>query len=217
MVPTTLDGVPQLSWPLVLGINLLLLSGFALQHSIMARPGFKRWWTRFIPAAAERSTYVLASSLALIAMFVWWQPLGGMIWQVSDSLGRALLYTGYAAGWMLVLYSTFLINHFDLFGLRQSWLAFSQQPYSELRFVTPWLYRLVRHPLYLGWLLVMWMTPDMSAAHLLFAAMTTAYTFVGMHLEERDLENAHPSYAAYKQKVPMIIPTKRACAPEAIS
>lgn len=208
-VPTTLDGPRQSPWLTAALIDVGLLALFALQHSIMARPAFKRWWTQFIPQAAERSTYVLLSSLALIAVFVWWQPLGGAIWQIEGELGRGLFYAGFAAGWMIVLWSTFLINHFDLFGLRQVWLAFTHQPYSELSFVTPWIYQFIRHPLYLGWLLVVWCTPDMTVAHLLFAALITAYVFIGIRLEERDLRAAHPDYADYQRKVPMIVPSIR--------
>ncbi|MEM1229300.1 MAG: methanethiol S-methyltransferase [Pseudomonadota bacterium] len=205
-VPTTLDGHRLLPWGSALGINLGLLTLFALQHSVMARPAFKRWWTRLIPAAIERSTYVLASSLALIAVFVFWQPLGGMVWQLEHPTVRAALFTAYGAGWALVLYATFLINHFDLFGLRQVWLAYRSKPYTQLKFVTPWLYRIIRHPLYLGWLMVFWFTPTMSLAHLLFAVVTTAYLFVGIRLEESDLKREHPGYADYQQRVPMIVP-----------
>ena len=208
-VPTTLDGMPQIDWLHAVSINVGLLTLFALQHSIMARPAFKRWWTQYVPAAVERSTYVLFSSLALIAMFVWWQPLGGEIWEVEHAIGRNALYAAYGLGWLIVLYSTFLINHFDLFGLRQVWLEFQGKPYTELSFVMPWLYRIIRHPLYFGWLMVAWMTPTMSSAHLLFAGMVTAYIFVGIRLEERDLRAAHPDYAAYQKAVPMIVPRMR--------
>ena len=205
-VPTTLDGPRETSLTLALLTNVGLLALFAVQHSVMARPTFKRWWTKIIPAAAERSTYVLLSSLALFAVFAWWEPLGGMIWEVENSLGQVALYSGFAAGWGVVFLSTFLINHFDLFGLRQSWLAFKNQPYTELNFVMPWLYRVVRHPLYFGWLMVMWFTPTMSIAHLLFAGILTAYIFIGIYLEERDLRAAHSGYAGYQKQVPMIIP-----------
>ncbi|MFK7915475.1 MAG: methanethiol S-methyltransferase [Pseudomonadales bacterium] len=208
-VPVTLDAAPQTDWLTAALIDVGLLALFALQHSIMARPAFKRWWTRFIPKSAERSTYVLFSSLALGAIFAWWEPLGGEIWRIDGDLGRGLLYAGFAAGWAVVLWSTFLINHFDLFGLRQVWLAFTQQPYSELKFVTPWVYQVIRHPLYLGWLLVIWCTPDMTVAHLLFAALVTGYIFMGIYLEERDLCDAHPDYADYRRRVPMILPSLR--------
>ena len=205
-VPTTLDGPREVSLTLALLTNVSLLAAFAVQHSVMARPAFKRWWTRIIPGEIERSTYVLASSLALFAVFAWWQPMGGTVWHVENTGGRTALYAAFGLGWAVVLYSTFLINHFDLFGLRQVWLAFRDQPYTELKFVMPWMYRIIRHPLYFGWLMVMWFTPTMSVAHLLFALLTTGYIFVGIYLEERDLKAAHPDYADYQQQVPMIVP-----------
>lgn len=208
-VPTTLDGPREVSLTMALLTNLGLLAAFAMQHSIMARPAFKRWWTTIIPAAAERSTYVLFSSLALFAVFIWWEPLGGSVWHIENTYGQIAMYSGFALGWGVVLYSTFLINHFDLFGLRQVWLAYTNKPYTELKFVMPWMYRIIRHPLYFGWLMVMWLTPTMSAAHLLFAITCTAYIFIGIYLEERDLKAAHPDYAQYQKQVPMIVPGVR--------
>jgi protein-S-isoprenylcysteine O-methyltransferase Ste14 len=173
----------------------------------MARPFFKRWLTRWIPESAERSTYVLFSSLALIALFLFWQPLGGVVWDVRDPLWQAVLYALFAFGWLLVLVSTFLINHFDLFGLRQVWLQLRARPYRPLKFGTPGPYKLVRHPLYLGWLFAFWATPTMTGTHLLFAFMTTAYILVAIQLEERDLVTAlGDDYVQYRRKVPMIIP-----------
>jgi len=172
----------------------------------MARQGFKRLLTHVIPAAAERSTYVLASSLALLLLFSQWRPLGGEIWNVQNEIGRALLYGGFAFGWLLVLVTTFVINHFDLFGLRQVWLHFRGQPQRPLQFVTPILYRIVRHPLYVGWLCTFWSTPTMTATHLLFALVTSAYILVAIQLEERDLMRAHPEYAEYRRRVPMLVP-----------
>lgn len=205
--PTTLDGPAAGSLWSALAINIGLLTAFALQHSIMARPAFKRWWTQYVPQAAERSTYVLFSSLALIAMFVLWQPLGGPIWNVTAPIGQAVLYGLFGLGWAIVLVSTFLINHFDLFGLRQVWLEFRGKPYTPLEFKTPWLYKYVRHPLYVGWLLVFWATPTMTAAHLLFAVMTTVYILVAIHLEERDLVDHHgDDYVNYRKRVPMLVP-----------
>jgi protein-S-isoprenylcysteine O-methyltransferase Ste14 len=179
---------------------------FAVQHSVMARPAFKRWWTRIVPEAAERSTYVLFSSLALIALFWFWQPMGGVIWEVSAPLGVDIAYAIYAAGWALLLYCTFLIDHFDLFGLRQVWLQLVGRPFTPLAFKTPWLYRQMRHPLYVGWLMIFWATPRMTVTHLVFAVMTTAYILVAIQLEERDLIAAHPEYAEYKKRVPMLVP-----------
>ena len=160
-VPTTLDGPTELPIAKAIGINSLLLGLFAVQHSVMARPAFKRWWTRIIPQPAERSTYVLASSLALILLFWQWRPLGGVVWDIHAPAGRALMYAGFAFGWGLVLLTTFLINHFDLFGLRQVWLHLLGRPYEPLTFSTPWLYRYVRHPLYVGWLVTFWAAPTL--------------------------------------------------------
>jgi protein-S-isoprenylcysteine O-methyltransferase Ste14 len=207
LVPVTLDGIPRLGTGAALAIDFGLLGLFAVQHSLMARPFFKRWLTRWIPESAERSTYVLFSSLALIALFLFWQPLGGVVWDVRDPLWQAVLYALFAFGWLLVLVSTFLINHFDLFGLRQVWLQLRARPYRPLKFGTPGPYKLVRHPLYLGWLFAFWATPTMTGTHLLFAFMTTAYILVAIQLEERDLVTAlGDDYVQYRRKVPMIIP-----------
>ena len=207
VVPVTMDGEPALSSGKALTIDLLLLGAFAIQHSLMARPFFKRWLTRFIPESAERSTYVLVSSLALIALFWFWQPLGGMVWDVEDPVARGVLYGVYAFGWLLVLVSTFLINHFDLFGLRQVWLQLVGKRYTPLRFGTPGPYKLVRHPLYLGWLFCFWATPTMTGTHLLFAFMTTAYILVAIQFEEKDLvASLGEDYRRYQGRVPMIIP-----------
>jgi len=206
IVPKSLDSGPTDSWPIALAIDLALLLVFALQHSVMARPGFKRLFTKIVPVQIERSTYVLASSLALLLVFWQWRPLGGTIWDVQNDVGRAVLYAGFAFGWALVLITTFVINHFDLFGLRQTWRAFRGQPQTGLRFVTPVLYRIVRHPLYVGWLFAFWSTPTMTVTHLLFAVTTTAYILVAIQLEERDLMEAHPEYAAYRRRVPMLVP-----------
>jgi protein-S-isoprenylcysteine O-methyltransferase Ste14 len=175
----------------------------------MARQPFKRMLTRFIPEAAERATYVLASSLALIALFAFWQPLGGIVWATTNPIAVTLLYAGFAAGWMIVLLSTFLINHFDLFGMRQVWFYLTGKPYTHLPFKTPFFYRYVRHPLYFGWLLAFWMTPVMTAAHLFFAVMTTGYILIAIQLEERDLVSIYGNtYLNYRERVPMIIPVR---------
>jgi methanethiol S-methyltransferase len=206
-VPVTLDGTPVSSTGRGLLVDMLLLGIFALQHSIMARPFFKRWLTRFIPESAERSTYVLLSSVALIALFIFWQPLGGDVWTVADPVWCGVLWGLFAFGWLLVLLSTFLINHFDLFGLRQVWLQLVGRPYTQLRFGTPGPYKLVRHPLYLGWLFAFWATPTMTGTHLMFAFVTTAYILVAIQLEERDLvDSLGEDYTKYRERVPMIIP-----------
>jgi protein-S-isoprenylcysteine O-methyltransferase Ste14 len=187
-------------------IDLGLLLAFALQHSVMARPVFKHWLTRFIPEPAERSTYVLASSLALIALFACWRPIGGTVWSVEGT-AAVVLYALGTFGWLLVLVATFLINHFDLFGLRQVWLYLRSVRYQPIGFRTPGPYRLVRHPLYVGWLLAFWATPIMTAAHLLFAVATTVYILLAIQLEERDLVAAlGEAYRDYRESVPMLIP-----------
>lgn len=206
-VPTAIDGEPTVSFGRALLINLGLIALFGIQHSVMARPGFKQWWTRYIPQEAERSTYVLATSIALIAIFAFWQPMGGTIWNVTDPVGQIVLYTLFAFGWALVLVTTFLINHFDLFGLRQVWLHFRGREYKPLRFVTPGPYKMVRHPLYVGWLIAFWATPTMTAAHLVFALAMTAYILIAIRYEERDLVTFHGrDYAEYRKRVPMLNP-----------
>ena len=210
-LPRSIDGEPRMDFSTALLIDLALLGIFAVQHSLMARPFFKRWLTRFIPASAERSTYVLFSSLALIALFAWWQPMGGSVWNVADPVWRAVLYSLFAFGWGLVLVATFLINHFDLFGLRQIWLQLRGRPYTALQFGTPGPYKLIRHPLYLGWFFAFWATPTMTVTHLVFALATTAYILIAIQLEERDLVEAlGDDYRQYRARVPMIIPFVRA-------
>jgi protein-S-isoprenylcysteine O-methyltransferase Ste14 len=213
VVPKSLDSAPTAPFGTALLINLGLLGLFAVQHSVMARPWFKRALLRVLPQVAERSTYVLASSLALILLFWQWSPLGGVIWDVQNPVGRAVLYAAFAFGFLLVLVTTFLINHFDLFGLRQVWLHLLGREYRPLHFVTPGPYRLIRHPLYLGWFFAFWATPTMTITHLLFAVMTTGYILIAIQLEERDLIAAHPEYAEYKRKVPMIIPLPKRAPP----
>jgi protein-S-isoprenylcysteine O-methyltransferase Ste14 len=207
MVPKSIDSVPVVPLGQALLIDALLLGIFAIQHSVMARQGFKRWLTRFVPQPAERSTYVLFSSLALILLFVYWQPIGGVVWQVQDPVGQAMLYGLCIFGWGLVLVSTFLINHFDLFGLRQVWLYLRGKEDHAPAFVTPGLYRLVRHPIYVGFIFAIWATPTMTVAHLFFALLSTVYILIGIRLEERDLVAFYGSrYSQYKQQVPMLIP-----------
>jgi protein-S-isoprenylcysteine O-methyltransferase Ste14 len=206
LVPKSIDAVPDTPLWAALAINSLLLGAFAVQHSVMARPGFKRWITRFIPKPAERSTYTLAASLLLIALFAYWQPIGGVVWRVEEPVAKAVLYSLFGFGWGLVLVSTFLINHFDLFGLRQVWLYLIGREYTHLKFATPGPYRWVRHPLYVGWFFAFWATPTMTIAHLVFALLTTGYILIAIQLEERDLIDVHPEYAGYRTRVPMLIP-----------
>ena len=206
LVPKSIDSGMQMSFMNALAINAGLLGLFAVQHSVMARQWFKRAWSRIVPTSVERSTYVLFSSLALLLLFWKWQPMGGVIWEVQNGFGRAALYSLYAAGWAIVLAATFLINHFDLFGLRQVWLHLLGRPYTQLEFRTPGLYRYVRHPLYVGWLLVFWSAPKMTLAHLVFAVATTAYILIAIQFEERDLVRFHAEYAEYRRRVPMLVP-----------
>jgi protein-S-isoprenylcysteine O-methyltransferase Ste14 len=205
-VPKSMDSEAMGTTQSALLVDLGLLALFALQHSIMARPAFKRVITRILPATIERSTYVLASSAALLFLFWQWKPLGGSVWNVQSIPGRLALYSGFALGWLLVLAATFAISHFDLFGLRQVWRHLLGQPQADLRFATPFLYRIVRHPLYVGWFLAFWCTPRMTATHLFFALMTTAYILIAIQLEERDLMKVHPEYADYREHVPMLVP-----------
>lgn len=205
-VPRAIDGVATTPFATALAIDLLLLAVFAVQHSVMARPAFKRAWTRVVPPVVERSTFVLAASAALALLFWQWRPLGGVVWQVDTPWLRALLVALSAFGWLQVLVTTFLIDHFELFGLKQVWQAFRGVTPSAPHFVVPGPYRMVRHPLYLGFLIAFWAAPTMTVAHLVFAVMTTAYILVAIQLEERDLIVAHPEYAAYRREVPMILP-----------
>jgi protein-S-isoprenylcysteine O-methyltransferase Ste14 len=206
LVPKSIDTGPVVPPGEAVMMNVLLLGLFAVQHSVMARPAFKRWWTRIVPPQVERSTYVLASSLALILLFWLWRPLPGVVWDAEQPLAAAL-WVVFGVGWVLVLISTFLIDHFDLFGLRQVILYAKGQPYTPPPFRTPALYRVVRHPIMLGFLVAFWSAPTMTWGHLLFAGMTTAYILVGVFLEERDLKHAFGGkYEEYRRQVGMLVP-----------
>ncbi len=208
VVPKTMDSPATTSLPYALAIDLLLLGIFAVQHSVMARPWFKRAWTKVVPEPAERSTYVLFSSVALIALFYFWEPLGGIVWNIESPAGKMLMYNLYGLGLALVLVSTFLINHFDLFGLRQVWLYLVGEPYTHLKFRTPLFYKYVRHPLYVGWFMTFWFTPKMTVTHLVFAVMTSAYMLMAIRWEEKDLLIIHGEhYARYRESVPMLMPS----------
>jgi protein-S-isoprenylcysteine O-methyltransferase Ste14 len=209
-VPRTLDGPLGTSLPRALLLDGALLTVFAVQHSVMARRWFKERWTQVIPWAIERSTYVLCASLALLLMFWQWQPIGIEIWTVRNPALAGAIWSLFAMGWMTVLIVTFLINHFDLFGLRQVFLPLIGKPYVKVSFRTPLPYRYVRHPLYLGFLLAFWMTPTMTAAHLVFAVATTAYILLAIQFEERDLIHEHgAAYREYRRSVPMLLPGAR--------
>jgi protein-S-isoprenylcysteine O-methyltransferase Ste14 len=188
-------------------IDACLLGVFAVQHSVMARQWFKRAWTKIIPRTIERSTYVLAASLALLAIIVYWQPLPQLIWNVQSASAAMVLHILFWFGWVLILVTTFLIDHFDLFGLKQVWRFFRKEPYQPSAFTTPMFYRFVRHPLYLGFLIAFWCTPRMTADHLFFSVMTTAYILLAIQFEERDLMTFHgEAYKIYRSGVSMIVP-----------
>lgn len=208
-IPYTIDlgrTPPPPVWALAVNAGLIAL--FGLQHSVMARQGFKRAWTRVVPKEAERSVYVLASSVVLAIILWLWQPIPApMIWQGETTLAAVAGWGVMAAGVVILLWSTFLIDHLDLFGLRQAWSALTDRPTGSPRFMTPMLYRIVRHPLYLGWFMIFWGTPQMSAGHLLFAIGMSGYIFVAIRYEERDLVSFHgEDYERYRQQVPMVVP-----------
>ncbi|MBD2293950.1 isoprenylcysteine carboxylmethyltransferase family protein [Anabaena sphaerica FACHB-251] len=210
IVPKSLDSALQsnLTQALIIDLGLILL--FGIQHSGMARPGFKQWWTKTIPTVIERSTYVLSASLMLLLLFWQWQPLGGIIWQIQNPIFTYIIYGFSALGWLLVLASTFLINHFDLFGLRQVYLYLQGQEYKHLEFKTVGIYKYVRHPLMLGFLIAFWSTPTMTITHFIFALGMTIYILIAIQLEERDLIEIYGSlYEEYRQQVSMLIPFKK--------
>jgi methanethiol S-methyltransferase len=207
LTPTMLDGAPRRSLIQALSIDVALILAFGLQHSGMARPAFKRWWTRVVPQWAERSTYVLVSSLAMVAWFVFWEPIGGLVWRATGDVANAVVVGLYSAGWLLLFYASFLVDHFDLFGLAQVWRRWKGGGYQGPRFVVRSLYRYVRHPIYVGWLLIVWAAPTMTLAHLVFALGSTLYILIGIRFEERDLvATLGERYAEYQRHTPMLVP-----------
>jgi methanethiol S-methyltransferase len=210
IVPKSIDAGPTVPPAEAVAINVLLLGLFAVQHSVMARPAFKRWWTRMVPPHVERSTYVLASSVLLIVLFWQWRPMPGVVWEVERPVAAAALWLLFGVGWVVVLISTFLIDHFDLFGLRQVYLYVKGRPYIPPPFRTRGLYKVVRHPIMLGFLIAFWATPTMTLGHLQFAGVTTAYILVGVVLEERDLKRHYgATYEEYRRRVGMVVPWVR--------
>ena len=211
VVPKTIDSGAETPPLEAVLINLLLMALFAIQHSVMARRGFKAWWTQFIPKALERSTYVLLASLTLLLLFWQWRPLPAIVWQIEDADLAAAVAAVSLLGWALAFISTFAINHFELFGLQQVSDHMAERQVSPPRFRTPLFYKFVRHPLYLGFIIAFWAAPTMSVGHLLFAGVTTAYIFIGIALEERDLVALFgDEYRRYKQRVSMLIPWRKA-------
>jgi methanethiol S-methyltransferase len=210
VVPKTIDTGTVVPTMEALIVNILLMSLFAVQHSVMARRQFKVWWTQFVPKSVERSTYVLFASLALILLFWQWRPMPTVVWQVTEPTAATVITGLSFVGWLLVLTSTFLINHFELFGLHQVVNNLTGQPMPSMRFKTPVLYRIVRHPIYLGFIIAFWVAPVMTIGHLLFAAVTTAYILVGIFLEEHDLiELFGDEYRQYRKQVSMLIPWRK--------
>ena len=207
LVPKSIDSGIEGTWSSALLVNLVLLTIFAVQHSVMARPEFKSAWTKIVPKSIERSVFVLFASSALILLFWHWQPMTGIVWNVDNAIGRIVLFGVFAFGWLTVLLSTFMINHFDLFGVRQVYYHSRGVDAPDLGFQTRAFYKLIRHPIMLGFIIAFWATPTMTVGHLLFAAVTTAYILVAIQLEERDLVNSHgETYKAYKREVGMLVP-----------
>ena len=209
-VPKSIDSGSAAGLGTALVIDVILLGLFAFQHSGMARPAFKRWWTQIVPESVERSTYVLLTSLLLFLLFWQWQPLTGIVWKVENPGGRMVLWAIFWLGWFMVLISTFMINHFDLFGLRQVYLHLRGMPYRPVGFRAPAFYKYLRHPIMLGFLIAFWATPDMTFGHLLFAIATSGYILIALQLEERDLVRLHgDDYQRYQQRVGMLFPFKK--------
>jgi protein-S-isoprenylcysteine O-methyltransferase Ste14 len=207
LFPKTIDSGAEGPVATALLVNVLLLAFFGVTHTVMARPTFKRAWTKFVPVPIERSTYVLITNLQLILLYLLWQPMTGRIWEVQNTIGQGILWALFGAGWVLVLVATLQINHLDLFGVRQVWLRFQRREYTHVKLATPVLYKHVRHPLYVGWITVFWVTPSMTVGHLVFAVAWTTYILVAIFFEERNLVEFHgDGYVEYRKRTPMLIP-----------
>ena len=207
IVPVSIDVGPAAATLNALLINMSLIALFGVQHTVMARPGFKKRWTRIVPKSIERSTYVLITSAILVLMFWLWRPMTGVVWDLQMVASQAVMWAVFFGGILIVLLSTFIIDHFDLFGLRQVWLNFKQRTYTHPRFMVTFFYKFVRHPIYVGWILFFWGTPRMTTGHLLMAAGMTAYMLIAIRFEERDLVRfLGDDYVQYREKVPMLIP-----------
>lgn len=210
VVPKSIDSGQAGPVGQALLINVILIAIFGIPHSIMARPGFKQWWTRFVPQHIERSTYVMISNL-FVALLMWqWQPMVGVIWNVEHPVGASVLWGLFGIGWVMIVLTSFVINHFDLFGLRQVYLHLRGMEYTPLEFKAKWIYKYIRHPLMLGWIIAFWSTPQMSAGHLVFAVGTTVYILIAIQFEEKDLVKFHgEDYENYRRNVSMLLPLKK--------
>jgi protein-S-isoprenylcysteine O-methyltransferase Ste14 len=207
LVPKTIDSGEQVAWMAALAVNSALVLLFGVPHSVMARPAFKRWWTKIVPYPVERTTYVLVATASMVLLLWLWQPDRTVVWRVEAQAGQALLWGLYVLGIFILLASTFIIDHFDLFGLRQVFLNLRRKPYTHHAFRVTYFYKFVRHPLYVGWLLIFWSAPLMTVGHLVFAIGMSAYILIAIRYEERDLELFHGQpYSDYRDKVPMLVP-----------
>ena len=207
VLPWAVDGPAGMPFGWALAVNATLVLAFGLQHSVMARPWFKRLWTRIVPEPIERSTYVLLSCVMLVGLMAFWQPVGPVLWDLPAGPARWAMWTLFAAGWLMVPLVTLMISHFDLFGTRQVWLHLRGRPYTSLPFRTPMLYSQMRHPLYVGWAIAFWSAPTMTVGHLLLAALLTGYMLVAVVFEERDLVHFHgDKYEDYRRRVPAFVP-----------